>query len=153
MRSMSSLVHKLKNDFPQFIYFETNQFAWTPSSNTLSYAPKLANARPLILHELSHALLGHTEYEKDVQLLTIEAAAWEKAKELATSYRIDIPETVVQDHLDTYRDWMHARSTCPSCEATGYQTTRLQYSCPACTHTWRVNEARLCGLKRYSLTK
>ena len=61
-------------------------------------------------------------------------------------------EEVIQEHLDTYRDWLHARSICPSCTANGYQISSHTYECPACLHTWRVNEARICALRRYSLT-
>lgn len=153
MRSISSLIHKLKTDFPSLIFFETEHFSWSPSTGTVSYNPRLAHAAPLLLHELSHALLGHREYQRDIELLGMETAAWEKAVELAETYSIRLTDAVVQEHLDTYRDWMHARSTCPACTATGYQTSRTAYACPACTHEWRVNEARLCGLKRYSISR
>lgn len=152
MRSMSSLIHKLKNDFPTITFFESDQFSWSPPSLTVSYNPELPHASQLLLHELSHGLLEHHDYQRDVELLAMETAAWEKAKQLADDYSVRLSESVVQPHLDTYRDWMHARSTCPECTATGYQTARAHYSCPACGHEWRVNEARICGLKRYKLT-
>lgn len=152
MRSISSLIHKLKIDFPSIVFFETEHFSWSPPTQTVSYNPSLPHASQLLLHELSHALLDHREYTRDVQLLAMETAAWEKAHSLADHYSIRLTESVVQDHLDTYRDWMHARSTCPECTATGYQTSAHHYACPACSHEWRVNEARLCGLKRYKAT-
>lgn len=152
MRSTSSLIHKLKNDYPSFVFFETDQFSWSPITNTVSYSSDIAHASELLLHELSHGMLGHSAYERDVQLLAIEATAWEHAKELAQKYNVRLGEDVIQDHLDTYRDWMHARSTCPECTATGYQTGISTYNCPACSHKWRVNEARVCGLKRYKIT-
>lgn len=149
MRSMSSLIHKLKSDYPAMTFFKSDDFAWSPSIRTVSYNPELPHAAALTLHELSHGLLDHTEYKRDIELIAFEVAAWEKARELAAKYHIDIPENVIEDSLDTYRDWMHARSTCPACSATGYQITRDSYACPACTHEWRVNEARLCALRRY----
>lgn len=152
MRSTSSLIHKLKSDYPDITFFETDQFSWSPTTKTIHYSTDLPHASQLLLHELSHALLTHTEYQRDVQLLAMETAAWEKAKELADTYRVRLSEDVIQDHLDTYRDWMHHRSTCPECTATGYQTAQQQYACPACTHAWRVNEARICGLKRYKIS-
>lgn len=152
MRSTSSLIHKLKTDYPNITFFESEQFSWSPVTHTVSYARELPNASELLLHELSHGLLEHREYTRDIELLAMEAAAWEKARELADTYSVRLSEKIVQRHLDTYRDWMHARSTCPECTATGYQTSHSQYACPACTHEWRVNEARLCGLKRYTLT-
>jgi Zn finger protein HypA/HybF involved in hydrogenase expression len=153
MRSMSSLIHKLKTDFPEIIFFETDTFLWSPSTKTVSYSPDAPHASALVLHEISHALLHHDTYQRDVQLLGIEAAAWDMATQLAKQYRIKLSETVAQDHLDTYRDWMHARSTCPECTATGYQTAHTAYTCPACAHEWRVNEARVCGLKRYAVKR
>lgn len=152
MHSMSSLIHKLSTDHPGFIFFETEQFSWSPATRTVNYALKAPNAPELLLHELSHGLLEHNEYQRDIQLLAIEAAAWEKARTLAAQYDVKLAENLVQDHLDTYREWMHARSTCPECTSTGYQTGASEYSCPACTHKWRVNEARICGLKRYTIS-
>lgn len=152
MRSMSSLIHKLKTDYPTLTFFETDQFSWSPTTKTVHYSTDLAHGSELLLHELSHALLEHSDYQRDVQLLALETAAWEKAKQLAKTHRVRLSENVIQDHLDTYRDWMHARSTCPECTAIGYQTGKATYSCPACSHEWRVNEARVCGLKRYRIT-
>lgn len=149
MRSISSLIHKLKVDYPDITFFETDDFVWAPDTRTVSYSTEQPNASALLLHELAHGLLDHQEYTRDIQLLAMETAAWEKAKELADRYNVRLSEDVLQAHLDTYRDWMHARSTCPECTATGYQTKPLYYACPACSHEWRVNEARLCGLKRY----
>lgn len=153
MRSMSSLIHKLTTDYPQFTFFKTELFSWSPSTQTVSYNPDLKNAPALLLHEVSHAVLGHTDYQRDVELLGMETVAWEKARELAEVYSSPFTDDVAENHLDTYREWLHARSTCPACTATGYQTGRDTYACPACSHEWRVNEARICGLKRYSVTK
>lgn len=153
MRSMSSLIHKLKTDYPALTFFESDQFAWSPVTQTVSFEPDQPHASELLLHELSHGLLGHRDYTRDVELLAMETAAWEKAKTLAEHYSVRMSEHVIQTHLDTYREWMHARSTCPECTATGYQTSKAQYACAACTHQWRVNEARLCGLKRYKVAK
>ncbi len=153
MPSMSSLNSKLKADYPTISFIEAEHFSWSPTTKTVSYSPTEPNATELLLHELSHGLLDHHEYERDIQLLTMETAAWEQAKKLSDNYGVSISEDVIQDHLDTYRDWMHARSTCPECKATGYQSGSVEYTCPACTHRWRVNEARLCGLKRFSIAR
>lgn len=153
MHSTSLLIHKLIADFPTVHFVEADTFLWSPKERTVSYDPSHPHGVALVLHELSHGLLEHTTYDRDVQLLTIEAAAWDQAKELAQRYDIALSEDVIQDHLDTYRDWMHARSTCPNCTAVGYQVTSRTYACPACTHSWKVNEAKLCGLRRTAHTK
>jgi hypothetical protein len=102
-----------------------------------------------LLHELGHATLGHSDYNKDIELLSLERAAWDQAELLAQQYNLSINENLIEDHLDTYRDWLHSRSLCPQCSFTGLQTGNAQYSCPACHAKWRVNQARTCGLKRY----
>jgi len=153
MRSMSSLIHKLKTTHSDISFVESEQFSWSPTAQTVFYNPEQAHAPVLLLHELSHALLGHNEYRRDIELIAMETAAWESAVEQATTFNVRVNDDVIQDHLDTYREWLHARSTCPSCSANGYQVEAFRYECPACAHSWRVNEARLCALRRYTAAK
>ncbi len=151
MRSTSSLLHKLKTDYPNLNFLASDTFLWAPETQTIFYVRNGPQAKALVLHEVSHGLLDHREYKRDIELLALEAAAWEKAKELAAHYHYDFKDHVAEEHLNTYRDWLHARSTCPECTATGYQTNQETYSCPACNTEWRVNEARICELRRYKL--
>ncbi|MGH7218228.1 MAG: hypothetical protein ACREGE_02190 [Candidatus Microsaccharimonas sp.] len=151
--SLFSLIETLKTTYPQFTFSEAERFSWSPSEHTIFYTPKEPNAVALLLHELSHGLLGHREYRRDVELVAMETAAWEEAEKQAKLLSTMLDDDVAQDHIDTYREWLHARSTCPECKANGYQTGASAYECPACTHTWRVNEARICALRRYSTTK
>ena len=149
MPSIHSLLLKLNKDF-EHIHFESSErFSWSPTRGVVSYNEDEDNGNELLLHELSHGLLEHRNYQKDIELVAMEAAAWEKALELAKGYDLTLDEDFAEKHLNTYRDWMHARSTCPECEATGFQSKKDVYSCVACGNEWRVNEARLCGLKRY----
>lgn len=152
MRSMSSLIRKLKTTYPDITFLEANEFLWSPSKQTVQYTPHKADAPHLLLHELSHGLLGHRHYRRDIELLAMETSAWEKARELADQFSVKFNEDVMESHLDTYREWMHARSICPNCSSNGYQTDATVYECPACSHRWKVNEARICALRRYSLT-
>lgn len=62
----------------------------------------------------------------------MESEAWDKARELADKYDIEVNEDLVQDELDTYRDWLHARSKCKKCGLTCYQTSDGAYHCPRC---------------------
>ena len=41
-------------------------------------------------------------------------------------------EDFVQDKLDTYRDWLHAKSRCKKCGLTKYQTEDKKWHCPRC---------------------
>lgn len=147
---MHSLLPKLTTDFPAFAFTPGERFAWSPSEQTVFYNESDPSNVALLIHELAHGLLEHRRYARDIELIAMETAAWDKTLELASKYAVKIPLADVDANLDTYRDWMHARSTCPNCDATGYQTKKDTYSCVACGGSWRVNEARLCGLKRYA---
>ncbi|NCO10284.1 hypothetical protein GW746_02560 [Candidatus Saccharibacteria bacterium] len=146
-----SLLNSLQRDFPHITFRESDAFSWSPTEKAVSYSPTDPDADALILHELSHAILGHEEYPKDVALLAMETAAWDHAKGLADTYKVVVEDDTAEANLDTYRDWLHARSTCPACKATGYETTPRTYSCVACSGSWTVNEARLCALRRYKI--
>jgi hypothetical protein len=148
MASTSSLIKKLKETYPQFQFEESTDYLWSPSKQTVYYVSS-DKSNEYLVHELAHALLGHSSYNYDIELLPMERDAWDKAVELAPDLDINIQEETVESNLDSYRSWMHARSTCPSCGATGVQTKKRLYKCPACTKSWRVNDARICGLKRY----
>ena len=150
MPSTPSLLPKLQSDYPQLLFTPGTRFAWSPDAQTVFYDESDLSNAPLLLHELAHGILEHRDYSKDVELVAMESQAWDKALELADTYTVPVSDETVQDHLDTYREWLHARSTCPQCEATGYQSGKGEYTCVACAHTWRVNEARICALRRYS---
>lgn len=151
MHSITSLATKLAADFPAFRFAPGGEFRWSPDERAIFYDADSNDAASL-LHELSHAILGHAQFTRDVALLELERAAWQHAMDtLAPTYGVAIAEDQVETALDTYRDWLHARSTCPSCGATGLQTKKNEYKCLACLSKWRVNDARVCGLRRYKL--
>jgi len=149
MPSTNSLLPKLVAAYPAFTFLPGTRFAWSPDTATVFYDETDPDNTNLLLHELAHGVLQHHDYSKDIELVALEAAAWDKAVEMSLDYDFQIDDDTIQDNLDTYREWLHARSTCPECDATGYQTGKDTYSCVACAQTWRVNEARICGLKRY----
>lgn len=147
-RSMSLLAEKLARDFPDFEFRSSDQFAWNPIESVVYYDPSGSPAR--LLHELGHALLGHQSYKRDIQLVRMEGDAWKKARKLAAEYSVSLKINDTEEHLYSYRDWLHARSTCPSCSSNGVQINDNHYKCIECQAVWRVNEARTCGLKRYA---
>lgn len=149
MPSIAWLLKKLKADYPLLKFEAGSNFRWSPSKQTVFYDQSQPQVTELLLHETAHGVLGHKNYTTDVELIAMESAAWQTAFELAKTYGLTLAKSAAEDHLDTYRDWLHARSTCPNCTATGYQTGRRQYSCPACLTSWQVNEARSCALRRY----
>jgi predicted RecB family nuclease len=152
MPSIALLLDKLTASHPGYTFSSGDHFRWAPSSLEITYDPADKHVKEHTLHELAHALLDHNDYDRDIQLITMERDAWQYAKEmLGPEYKVIITDTTIQNSLDTYRDWLHARSTCPNCHATGMQHKKQHYRCVACQHTWRVNDARVCGLRRYSL--
>ena len=152
MPSIASLLPKLQADFPALTFTAGDDFRWSPQDKTIYYLMDSPDNASL-LHEVAHATLGHSRYTKDIGLIEMEREAWEYTQQhLAASYHVTIDEETIQTALDTYRDWLHARSTCPNCQATGVQTKADQYKCVACHMQWRVNEARICALRRYKLT-
>lgn len=153
MPSMKSLISHLVAEYPQFSFQTADQFAWSPTERVIYINPSLTHSNAFVLHELSHAILGHHNYDYDIELIKLERNAWAYAQELSEQYRVTIDEDVVQDNLDTYRDWLHSRSTCPGCYATGLQIGEKAYRCLACKTEWCVNEARICGLRRIASSK
>lgn len=150
MLSTTYLINKIKNDFPQFEFLEGNDFFWHSKENRIYYCIENDECIYLIIHEISHALLNHANYQFDIELITKEREAWDLALQIAKEYHLSIPKKIIQSNLDSYRNWMHARSTCPNCKAVGVQNSPRSYSCPICRHLWSVNEAKKCNLKRLS---
>jgi hypothetical protein len=151
---MEDLLTKIRADYPAVSFVEGTRFSWHAQKNHISYK-KTARQRPqdlwALLHELGHALLGHEDYANDVDLLQMEVAAWHKAEVLAEQYQIPLDSDYAQDCLDTYRDWLHVRATCPTCYGRSLQTSPTQYRCFNCQTTWQVSRSRLC--RPYRLQK
>ena len=156
MRITPRLIDMLKQNYgtksgavTQIIFTPGNDFSWDHTKSVITYNPDDPHGAEYLLHEASHAFLGHENYGTDIELIKMERDAWEKARVLGVDTGIKIDNSTIEASLDTYRDWLHARSLCPACDATGYQSAQNSYQCPSCHQKWRVNEARSCGLKRY----
>lgn len=126
----TAFLEKIKQDFPEYRFREGRKFAFRPP-RTIVIGPGEPHDEWLFLHEISHAVLGHNDFTLDVERLKMESAAWEKAKELASGYEIEIDEDFIQDELDTYREWLHKKSRCPACGLTRFQDAG-GYHCPRC---------------------
>lgn len=153
MPSTISIISSIISQYPQFIFQESDTFKWSPNENTIYYKSSDKNSVTLLIHELAHALMGHETYNSDIQLLSIERKAWDGAIELAKQFNCSISDEIIESNLDTYRNWLHERSTCPKCTATGMQIKKNTYSCLACSNQWKVNLAKNCGLKRRNIKK
>lgn len=148
----ASFLTWLQRDFPDFSFAPSSTARWSPSDKTIYFEPLTTRrGKASLLHELGHALLEHVTYHQDIQLLTIERQAWQKASDLAIRYCVTIDDDLIQTQLDSYRLWLHSRSRCPHCSHAGVQRLDLAYYCPLCSSQWTANDARQCSLKRYIL--
>jgi hypothetical protein len=145
-----ALLSNLQTDYPSLRFECGSQFYWSSKHKHVVYTELMDEPTGVfsLLHEVGHALLGHSRYSRDYELLKLEIAAWERAKGLGQQYGITIDEEYVQDCLDTYRDWIHSRSRCPQCSAVGLQTESTIYECINCQAKWSVSRSRLCRLHR-----
>ncbi len=157
METTTSLIHHLKNNpklpaLGNITFTQGEQFSWQPKVKTITYNPNTASVNELLLHECGHATLGHNDQPHGINLIDRERDAWDEAKRIATYTDTTIQDETVDEALDSYRDWLHARSLCPSCGATGVQNSQKpEFSCLACGHIWRVNDGRMCALRRYPM--
>ncbi|MBR2841629.1 hypothetical protein IKE80_02520 [Candidatus Saccharibacteria bacterium] len=127
----AEFLNMLKRDFADFNFKRGRKFAFRPP-RTIVIGPEEPAWQLLALHEVGHAVSGHKNFETDVGRIKMEMEAWEKARELATRYGVIFDETIVQEELDTYRDWLHQKSRCPKCGLTRFETPDGQYHCPRC---------------------
>lgn len=147
----NSLLNNLKQALPDIIFAPGEVFRWSAAENTVFYEDITPQNTPLLLHEAAHGVLGHSQYKYDIDLIKLEREAWSKAVELGEQFKITIDPETIEEALDTYRDWLHLRSTCPTCSNNGLQVETNTYACVVCHQKWHVNDARNCGLKRMKL--
>jgi hypothetical protein len=151
---MKALIAGIQAAFPQVSFAVGDTFYWSPEQQIIYYNPKARNTRGRwsLLHETGHALLGHSSYQADIELLQMEMAAWQKAQELAAQFDVVIDEEHIQDCLDTYRDWLYRRSICPTCTTKCLQSGDMaHYRCHNCHTVWKVTPSRFC--RPYRSTK
>lgn len=148
------VIEELKRDYPQFVFNAGTSHMWSALTNTITYKSTDTGQKsvPSILHELGHALLGHNTFKSDVELIKLERDAWDKAVEIAPIYDVKISKKHVERCIDTYRDWLYARSLCPECKQCGLQTASTLYQCVFCSHRWQVSPSRLCRVVRRNVT-
>lgn len=122
----------MKVDFPEFKFQKAQKSRWSASEQTIYYTDE---AREL-LHELGHAVLGHTFIDSDVGLLRQERAAWTKARELAPTYGVRLDDDFIEESIDTYRKWLHKKSLCARCRYNAIENDGV-YRCFMCGNSWK----------------
>ena len=126
-----SFITSVSAVYPQFIIKPSARFSFR-APHTIYCNLNDPDFTLLFLHELGHALLGHTAFKTDIDRVKMESAAWNKAKSLCKEFDIPYDEDFAEDQLDTYRNWLHSKSLCKKCGLTRYQTPDGKYHCPHC---------------------
>lgn len=151
--TFDSLLAAMARDFPDLSFVAGDSYCWSPATRQVFYRQGDDPATDVysLLHEVGHGSLEHANYHLDFELVELEVAAWERARDLAARYNIRINDAHIQDCLDTYRDWLYGRSVCPSCQTKSLQQDdQPTYECFNCHATWRVSPRRFC--RPYRLT-
>lgn len=146
--SLVLLLDLLKADYPDISFQAADHFRWSPETLTIFYNPASKTAVWSLLHEVGHMVCGHKNYKTDFGLLRLEVSAWQKAIEVSDCYGFSISKIHIEDCLDSYREWMFRRSSCPACTQAGIETRTGQYSCINCPKIWHVSSARFCRVYR-----
>jgi hypothetical protein len=127
----ATFLARIKSDFPEFRFISGKRFSFRPPK-TIVVGPDESNDSLLLLHELGHALSGHRDFDTSVRRVKMEREAWDKAHELCPKYGIEYNEDLIEGELDTYRDWLHKKTSCPKCGLTMFQTPDGVCHCPRC---------------------
>ena len=147
MPMIKSPLKPFQDLLPDASFAPGKTFYWSPKTRQVFYDEQALETEAgqwALLHEIAHAQLDHTTYNTDAGLLALEVAAWQKAEKTAQTFNIVINPDHIQDCLDTYRDWLYARSTCPTCRLNSLQTDQTTYTCLNCLTIWSVSKSRFC---------
>lgn len=151
MNSINNLLPAIKKDYPNIKFAVGEDFHWSPKDNTIYYSSHQQSAEHgtwALLHEVAHAQLGHQTYLNDFDLIKLESKTWQLAYKLGKKYSVNIDKEYIQDCIDTYRDWLHSRATCPNCNIVSMQRDDLLYQCFNCKTTWKVPSHPLTKTKK-----
>lgn len=143
---MDKLLLELRKDFPGLDFASGEAFCWSPKTNTVMYNDRGQEEADgwALLHEVGHAVLNHHNYSSDLELISLESKAWAEAKRLGEKYGHTIDPDHIEDCMDTYRDWLHQRSACPTCDTRSLQQDASHYRCHNCGQIWAVTASRFC---------
>lgn len=145
----------LRTDFSTIQLSESESFYWSAREQTVHFIPTALQSSAGIyqlFHELGHAVKQHSNYTSGIELIRLETEAWEQAKEIALSYQLTIDNNQIESCLDSYRDWLHLRSTCPKCHSISTEVTPNHYRCFNCSQKWQVPKDQRSRHYRLRLT-
>lgn len=135
-------IESVREDFGQITFQPSQDFYYSAHDKCIYFVPAYLSSEAGIFqlfHEMGHALEGHHHFESGIELLKMEAEAWRRAKHIANQYGLEIPADLIEHCLDTYRDWLHLRSTCPTCKNVAVEIDANEYHCFNCRQKWSVS--------------
>ncbi len=129
--------------YPAMKFLPAGYFAYDAAEEVVNYDPvrlQSQSGQLALLHEISHATLGHFHYRFDFELFVMEARAWHLTRELAKQHGVDVDEAYIEDCIDSYDEWLTKRATCPGCGTFNIQSVPNEFECYACQTSWKVSE-------------
>ena len=126
-----AFLETLKKSYPDFSFKPGRKFLFRPKTS-IFYLETNENFRLLLLHELSHALLGHFSFDRSLERLQIERDAWEKTRALCEELNVPFDNSLAEAELNTYRDWVHQKTLCKTCGLSCLEVSSESLYCPFC---------------------
>lgn len=130
---------------PDLLFVPNGYFAYDAALELINYDPSALNTNEgklSLVHEIAHARLGHFHYGSDFELLLMEIDAWCLTRKLAKQYKLTLDKHFIDHCIETYDNWLSARSTCPSCQTFCLEDSPHQFHCFSCGTDWRVNQRK-----------
>ncbi|MBQ9018160.1 hypothetical protein IJ117_00115 [Candidatus Saccharibacteria bacterium] len=125
------LFDRVKKDHPEVIFRSGRKFLFKPPK-TIVLGPDEPNSSLLLLHELGHYLSSHRDFCTQADRIRCEIEAWRVARSLCDRYKVCYDEDVVENELETYREWLDSVARCPKCRLVRVQTPDGKWHCPRC---------------------
>ncbi len=131
-----AFLETIKKTYPEFTFRPGRKFLFHPPKS-IRYLESDENFRFLLLHELSHALLGHFSFNRSLERLQIERDAWAKTRELCSLHSVTFNEELAETELNTYRDWVHQKTLCKHCGLSCLEVSSESLYCPFCQRKYK----------------
>ena len=136
-----TFLETIKEAYPEFSFRPGSKFLFRPPKS-IRYIESDDNFRLLLLHELSHALLGHFSFDRSLERLQIERDAWSKTRELCLFHSVPFDEEFAEAELNTYRDWVHQKTLCKRCGLSCLEVSSESLYCPFCQKYYKKSRPK-----------
>ena len=137
--------------YPEQRFLPAGYFAYDASEDIVNYDPGLLrrnSGKLALLHEISHAMLGHFHYRFDFELFAMEMDAWNMTRTLAIKHAVGVQESYINECMDSYDIWLTKRGTCPRCNQFNLQSKPNEFRCYRCLTRWKVSQDIQSSIRR-----